>query len=144
MTANKKLLEKLQTLFVAVVCDILDQMGYRQQFMNHEIRPLLPNSRIAGYAFTMQAQETSRFPEVPYLKQFEATDRVEEGEVIIASGCGMNTAFFGNYSPHELSCADVLGSLSKGWYRIRINSWRWISPFSPKGFCHPIPMAGWK
>jgi 4-hydroxy-4-methyl-2-oxoglutarate aldolase len=36
-------------LYVAAVCDILDELGLRQQAMHHRLRPLLPDPKNCGF-----------------------------------------------------------------------------------------------
>ncbi len=38
-----------QHLYVAAVCDILDELGYRNQAMHQRIRPLLPEIKNCGF-----------------------------------------------------------------------------------------------
>lgn len=36
-------------LYVAVVCDVLDSLGFREQAMHHRLRPLLPDMYKCGF-----------------------------------------------------------------------------------------------
>jgi len=40
-------------VYVAAVCDALDDMGLRHQYLDHRFRPLNPSQKIAGPAFTI-------------------------------------------------------------------------------------------
>lgn len=40
-------------VYVAAVCDVLDDMGLRHQYLDHRFRPLNPSQKIAGPAFTI-------------------------------------------------------------------------------------------
>ena len=49
-------------LYVAAVCDILDELGYRNQAMHHRLRPLLPDMKTCGFvgrAKTLEWIETN-------------------------------------------------------------------------------------
>ena len=51
-----------QYLYVAAVCDILDDLGYRHQTMHQRLRPLLPNIKSCGFigrAKTLEWIETN-------------------------------------------------------------------------------------
>ena len=37
-----------ENLYVPVVCDILDSLGYRNQAMHQRLRPLLPGLKLCG------------------------------------------------------------------------------------------------
>jgi len=75
-------------LYVAVVCDILDEMGFRNQAMHQRIRPLLPNMEQCGFigrARTFRWMETDHVAENPYEKEIEAMDSLKQDEVVVHS-----------------------------------------------------------
>jgi len=76
-------------LYVAAVCDILDEMGYRNQAMHQRLRPLLTDIRncgFAGRARTMHWVETDRIEvENPYGLEIEAMDSLTAGDVVVHS-----------------------------------------------------------
>jgi 4-hydroxy-4-methyl-2-oxoglutarate aldolase len=78
-----------QRLYVAAVCDILDELGYRNQAMHQRIRPLLPDIRNCGFigrARTIQWIETDYIVEDnPYGQEIEAMDSLKAGDVVVHS-----------------------------------------------------------
>src|SRR5882762_6694020 len=74
-------------LYVAVVCDVLDTLGYRNQAMNSRLRPLLPDISTCGFAGrarTLQWQQTDHVDESdPYGLELEAVDSLKPGDVVI-------------------------------------------------------------
>ena len=46
--------KRLGKLYSPVVADVLDKLGFRQQAMRADIRPLFPNAKSAGFALTVQ------------------------------------------------------------------------------------------
>lgn len=75
-------------LYVAAVCDILDELGFRNQAMHQRIRPLLPGMDHCGFigrARTFRWMDTDHIAENPYEKEIEAMDSLKEGEVVIHS-----------------------------------------------------------
>jgi 4-hydroxy-4-methyl-2-oxoglutarate aldolase len=75
-------------LYVAVVCDILDELGYRNQAMHQRLRPLLPDIRNCGFigrARTFRWMETNHIAEQPYQLEIEAMDSLRQGDVVIHS-----------------------------------------------------------
>jgi 4-hydroxy-4-methyl-2-oxoglutarate aldolase len=78
-----------QKVHVAAVCDILDDLGYRNQAMHHRLRPLLPdiyNCGFAGRARTLRWMETDYIVEEdPYGLEIDFMDSLGPGEVIIHS-----------------------------------------------------------
>lgn len=76
-------------LYVAAVCDILDELGYRNQAMHHRLRPLLPDMRNCGFigrARTMEWVETDLIAEAsPYANEIEAMDSLKRSDVVVHS-----------------------------------------------------------
>lgn len=78
-----------QHIYVAAICDILDELGYRNQAMNQRLRPLLPDMRNCGFigrARTLEWKEVDYVDEHnPYGLEIEAMDSLKEGDVVIHS-----------------------------------------------------------
>ncbi|WP_202901722.1 RraA family protein [Bryobacter aggregatus] len=72
-------------LYTAVVSDSLDEMGYRDQAMRKDFRPLDPTFRCAGWARTVQCMDVFEIPEDPYGLEIEAIDSLLPGEVVVVS-----------------------------------------------------------
>jgi 4-hydroxy-4-methyl-2-oxoglutarate aldolase len=76
-------------LYVAVVCDILDSLGYRSQAMHQRLRPLLPDMRncgFAGRARTLRWMETDYVVQQdPYGLELDAMDSLKPGDVVVHS-----------------------------------------------------------
>ena len=76
-------------LYVASVCDILDEMGYRNQAMHQRLRPLLTdmyNCGFVGRARTFHWIETDTILEDdPYGLEIEAMDSLRAGDVVLHS-----------------------------------------------------------
>jgi len=77
-----------QQLYVAAVCDILDELGYRNQAMHQRLRPLLPdinNCGFIGKARTLRWMETDHIAENPYGLEIEFMDSLKQGDVVVHS-----------------------------------------------------------
>lgn len=74
-------------LYVPVVCDVLDSLGYRNQAMHHRLRPLDPdNCVIIGRARTFRWMETDyAVEEDPYGLEIDAMDSLRAGDVAVHS-----------------------------------------------------------
>ena len=76
-------------LYVAAICDILDELGHRHQAMHHRLRPLLPdihNCGFAGRARTVRWMETDYIQENdPYGGEIEIMDSLRPGDVVVHS-----------------------------------------------------------
>lgn len=76
-----------ENLYVAVVCDILDEMGRRNQAMHQRLRPLdTENCTFVGRARTIQWMNMEYVVESdPYGKEIDVMDSLSEGEVVVHS-----------------------------------------------------------
>ena len=73
-------------LYVAAVCDILDELGYRNKTMHQRLRPLDENCcTIVGRARTMQWLEVDYIDKKPYEKEIELMDSLRENDVVVHS-----------------------------------------------------------
>jgi 4-hydroxy-4-methyl-2-oxoglutarate aldolase len=80
--------DRLSTLTTPVLADVLDRLGYREQAMRADIRPLFPGARAAGVARTVR---TIPAPEVapagPYKLEMAAVDDIRPGDLMVVSEC---------------------------------------------------------
>ncbi len=76
-------------LHVAAICDVLDDLGYRQQAMHQRLRPLLPDPQHCGFvgrARTLRWMETDYVVEDdPYGLELDFMDSLGPGDVVIHS-----------------------------------------------------------
>ncbi len=78
-----------QTVYVAAISDVMDELGHRNQVMHHRLRPLLPdmyNCGFVGRARTFRWMEVDYVPsEDPYGLEIEAMDSLGVGDVAVHS-----------------------------------------------------------
>jgi len=94
MTSISETLHRMQPLYSAVVCDVLDSLGYRTQALPCELRPLTPARRLLGRAFTARAEVVYETPEEPYKLEIEAVERMKDGDILVAQCGGDRTCGF--------------------------------------------------
>jgi 4-hydroxy-4-methyl-2-oxoglutarate aldolase len=82
------------TLYSAVLSDVLDDLGYRKQTLDPGIRPIDERFIMAGRAFTVVTEKVYDIPREPYKLQMEAVDAIRPGEVFVVSACNSNEAAF--------------------------------------------------
>jgi 4-hydroxy-4-methyl-2-oxoglutarate aldolase len=75
-------------LYTAVICDSLDELGYRDRAMREYLRPLGPNCCFSGWARTIAYADVYHTPSDPYGLEIEAVDSVLPGEVVVISTSG--------------------------------------------------------
>jgi len=81
-------------LYTAVVSDVLDSLGFRNQAMRHDIRPLHPDFVVVGRARTAFWMREYRVRENPYANEIELIDSLRPGDVTVHS-----TDFSGQIAP---------------------------------------------
>ena len=78
-----------QNLYVAAVCDILDELGFRNQAMHQRLRPLLADPENCGFigrARTFRWMEMDSIAEDnPYGLEIEAMDSLKNHDVAVHS-----------------------------------------------------------
>ena len=75
-----------ENLYVPVVCDVLDTLGYRNCAMHYRLRPLDPNNCvIVGRARTFRWMETDYIESHAYDVEIEAVDSLKPNDIVIHS-----------------------------------------------------------
>ena len=125
---NDKELFKIvkQELFVALVGDVLDKLGYLHQFLPPEIKPLNNDFVVVGRA--MPVLEADVFEEVveetknpvmkkPFGLMFEALDSLQGNEVYICSGASPRYALWGGLMSTRAIKLGAAGAVLHGYSR---------------------------
>lgn len=86
----------LEGLYTAVVADVLDAMGYRQQCLGAGIRALTPAAKVCGRVFPALAEPVDAIPAEPYKLEMAAIDQMQRGDVLVVdAGHHQTSAFWG-------------------------------------------------
>ena len=72
-------------LYSAVLSDALDQVGFREQAMRANIRPIYPDAIVVGRAMTMQSVDVYESKDNDYEHEIAAVDSLTPGNVMVAS-----------------------------------------------------------
>ena len=72
-------------LYTAVVSDALDETGFRNQVMRHDIRPLHPDFVVLGRARTAFWINEYKVRENPYENEIQLIDSLQPGDVTVHS-----------------------------------------------------------
>lgn len=107
-------------LYVAVISDILDSLGYRHQVMSAAIQPVQRDARgvLVGRAATVLfAPQYETVPE-PYTTQIAAIDALEPGDVgVLATGGYQGAAYWGELFSNAARARGARGILTDGYHR---------------------------
>lgn len=113
-------------IFVALVGDILDKMGYTKQFLSPQIKPIDNSMVTIGRAMPVleadvysEAIGHSQNPimQKPYGLLFEALDSLKENDVYICSGSSYNYALWGGLMSTRAIKLGAAGAVLDGYSR---------------------------
>ncbi|MEH6833174.1 MULTISPECIES: RraA family protein [Falsihalocynthiibacter] len=123
MSDFKKFKEIKNRLFTAVIGDVLDVLGYRNQFLPQPIKPLVPGKKLIGRAMTVLEADypagSGRGPlsDRPFGLLFEALDDLKEGEIYIATGASFDYALWGGLMSTRATYLKAAGAILNGFIR---------------------------
>lgn len=107
-----------ENLYCGIICDVLDQMGYRNQALSNELIGLNDNTVIFGPAFTSIGSEVYSMPEDPLTAQCKIVDQLGENEVYVLVTRGNYTcAVFGELFATAVKGRKGAGVLLDGFAR---------------------------
>jgi len=102
----------LETLYTAVVADVLDSLGYRRQTLDAEIRAMTPARRVCGRVFTAKAVAVDTIPEEPYKLEMAAIDSMQSGDVLVVDAeNNLHSAFWGELLSTACQAKGVRGAV---------------------------------
>lgn len=113
-------------LFVAVVGDIMDKMGYQHQFLPPQIQPLKEDMFIVGRAMTvleadcfetLSPDSANPLMNKAFGLMLEALDDIKPGEVYICSGSSANYALIGELMMTRVKMCGGAGAVVNGYSR---------------------------
>ena len=79
-------------LYTAVLADVMDDLGVRDQVLRHDVRPLYEGAAVAGRAATMLAAEVYEVPAEPFKLELELLDSLRAGDVVVCTTQGSSRA----------------------------------------------------
>ena len=107
-----------EQMYSGLLGDILDEKGYRNQAMRHDIRPLKPEDVVAGRAYTVLATDVYEIPAEPYRLEFESVDSLSADDVLVANTNGSTcSGFWGELLSTVCICRKATGAIIDGMSR---------------------------
>ena len=121
-----------ENLYTPVVGDILDQMGYKHQFLPAPIRPLISQvpyqdyvprdeeknlrMKVAGFAMTVLENDVFDAPKKPFGYMTEALDDLKPNEIYVATGA-RHSALWGELLTASAKARGAVGAVLDGYVR---------------------------
>ncbi|MBK7822250.1 MAG: RraA family protein [Tessaracoccus sp.] len=106
-----------ERLYTPVICDVLDQLGRRHQFLPPEIRPLAPSMMLVGRAMPVLIDDEFGIPARPFGRLTEALDALEDGEIYVARGGSIPCAAWGEILTATAKRRGAVGAVIDGYHR---------------------------
>ncbi len=106
------------TLYSGILCDVMDQMGHRNQSLGASFKMNSDKQVLLGKAFTSIGTEVYTMPENPLTAQCKVIDQMSEDEVYILSTRGhYNCAIFGELLATAIQAKKGVGAVIDGCAR---------------------------
>jgi len=107
-----------EKLYTAVLADIMDSLGYMNQTLRHDLRPLYQEAKIVGRAATMVTADVYHPPAEPYKLELALLDDLKPGDVVVcASGGSTRAALWGELLSTHTRAQGGRGALIDGLTR---------------------------
>jgi len=118
MTYTKEYLDRIQKeLNTAVLCDILDDLGYRNQAMDGGLYPLEEDYKLVGVARTVLAYDVFEQPKEAYATEIEAVDSLREGDIAVCVNKSCSNGFWGELMTNAAIARGARGAVIEGAIR---------------------------
>jgi 4-hydroxy-4-methyl-2-oxoglutarate aldolase len=113
-----ELCERFRRLYLSAVCDALFHLGMEEKVLPSTLRPLFPESRIVGEAFTVEGHDIPRVGwdegierMRPYLEVFE---RLTPDSVLVSTTPGGRAGHFGELTANAARAHGCVGTILDG------------------------------
>lgn len=121
---DQELLDTIRReLFSCVIGDVLDQMGFRRQYLPPRIRPLFPAMRVIGRAMTVleadcaETRITHENRVAAFGLMFDALDSLRPGEIYACTGARGAYACWGELMSTRAMHCGAVGAVIDGFSR---------------------------
>jgi len=105
-------------LSAAVISDVVDRLGAREQAMRADIRPAYPGAVVVGRAYTTLTADIFQIIDDPYQKEIEAVDALKPNDVMVAStNQSQRTCFWGELLATAARARGARGIVIDGYIR---------------------------
>ena len=106
-----------ETLFSAVIGDVLDTLGFVNQFLPQRIHPLRDDMICVGRAMTVQEADCTGPMKKPFGVMLEALDQLKKNEIYICCGSSLSYAQWGGLMSNRAMQCQAAGAVLNGFSR---------------------------
>lgn len=111
---DRELRSKLEALHTALLCDVMDGLGFRDSAFGMNIRPIEPTKKLVGTAFTMRCEAVDKPPEKPYQHLLAAYADLGVGDVIVLHCGDQVSAMWGELLSTAAIAKGAVGAVMDG------------------------------
>ena len=105
-------------LYTAVLSDVVDRLGFRNQAMDARVRPVWDGATVVGRAHTLLTVDIFEVRPDPYRMEIEAVDTLKPGDVLIgATGPSTRTCLWGELLSTAARGRGATGAVIDGYVR---------------------------
>jgi 4-hydroxy-4-methyl-2-oxoglutarate aldolase len=105
-------------LGAAVIADILDSLGAREQAMRADIRPIYQGAIVVGRAYTTLTADIYKIIDDPYKGEIEAVDSLKPNDVmVVCTNRSTRTCFWGELLSTAARARGARGIIIDGYTR---------------------------
>ncbi len=105
-------------LKAAVISDILDRLGVREQAMRADIRPVYQGAIVVGRAYTVLTTNIFQVIDDPYKGEFEAVDSLKSNDImVVCTNRSTHTCFWGELLSTAARARGARGIVIDGYTR---------------------------
>ena len=105
-------------LYVSVLSDVLDSLGYREQAMDATIRPIYKDAIVVGRAHTALSTDVYEMPSDAYSAEIAAIDSLKPNDVLVAAtNHSTRTCFWGELLSTTARARGARGAIIDGHVR---------------------------
>jgi regulator of RNase E activity RraA len=106
-----------ERLFTAIIGDVLDRHGYRNQFLPPACRPLRPDMVVCGRAMTVLEMDVDEASDPPFGLMLKALDSLQQNEVYVSAGGSPRYALWGELMSTAARARGAAGAVLAGYTR---------------------------
>jgi 4-hydroxy-4-methyl-2-oxoglutarate aldolase len=119
ITTNvKDICERYRRLYAGAVYDVLEGLGYPDQALSHDLRPLAPGMKLAGPAFTMHGTQAATRDEAARNRRIKMICAMVHPCIEVRDrGTAFNVASYGELSATSARAHGAVGALIDGGTR---------------------------
>ena len=117
MTTDSALATRLGQVHTALLCDVLDSLGFREAALGASIQAVAGGSSLVGRAYPLRCEAADRVPDAPYERLIDAFDHLTGGDVIVIATGDDVSAMWGELLSTAAAASGVLGAVMDGLVR---------------------------